>query len=187
VLTTSGVVPGSARRFGDEHRVRRRPDYDDPRSRDETGVLLDRKIGSAAIRADGDTASFAIELREASLVVGDCMVHLISEHHRQGEIGLVVHPDVHGRGYATEAGRSLLRIAFDELRLHRVVGRLEARNGASARVLEKLGMRREAHLLENEWVKDEWQSELIYSILDREWRDNTEGRQTGSPRVEERS
>jgi len=62
-----------------------------------------------------------------------------------------------------------LRIAFEEMGLHRVIGRAEARNAASARVLEKLGMRHEAHLAENEFVKDEWQSELVYAILDREW------------------
>jgi RimJ/RimL family protein N-acetyltransferase len=50
-----------------------------------------------------------------------------------------------------------------------VIGRAEARNVASARVLEKLGMRREAHLVENEWVKGEWQSEVVYALLDREW------------------
>ncbi len=61
------------------------------------------------------------------------------------------------------------------LGLHRVIGRLEARNAASARVLEKLGLRLEAHLVENEWVKDEWQSELGYAILDREWRANLAG------------
>jgi RimJ/RimL family protein N-acetyltransferase len=54
--------------------------------------------------------------------------------------------------------------------MHRVIGRLEARNDASARLLEKLGMRREAHLVENEWVKGEWQSELVYAILAEEWR-----------------
>ncbi|MDP9231451.1 MAG: GNAT family N-acetyltransferase, partial [Actinomycetota bacterium] len=59
---------------------------------------------------------------------------------------------------------------FEDLRLHRVIGRAEARNVASARVLEKLGMRQEAHLIENEYVKGEWQSELVYAILDREWR-----------------
>ena len=77
-----------------------------------------------------------------------------------------------GRGYATEAARPLLAVAFDVLRLHRVIGRVEARNVGSARVLEKLGMRREAHFVENEFVKDEWQSELVYAILDREWRSN---------------
>ncbi|MDX6496395.1 MAG: hypothetical protein QOE17_2381 [Gaiellales bacterium] len=51
-----------------------------------------------------------------------------------------------------------------------MIGRLEARNAASAGVLERIGMRREAHLVENEFVKGEWQSELVYAILQREWR-----------------
>jgi RimJ/RimL family protein N-acetyltransferase len=52
-----------------------------------------------------------------------------------------------------------------------VIGRVEPRNHASARVLEKLGMRREAHFVENELIKGEWQSELVYALLEREWRD----------------
>ena len=51
--------------------------------------------------------------------------------------------------------------------MRRVIGRLDARNAASARVLEKLGMRREAHLIENEWVRGEWQSELSYACSRR--------------------
>ena len=75
-----------------------------------------------------------------------------------------------GSGYATEAARVLVDYGFGEVGLHRIIGRLEARNIASARVLEKLGMRREALLIENEFVKGEWQSELVYAILEREWR-----------------
>ena len=59
----------------------------------------------------------------------------------------------------------MVALAFETYDVHRVFGRLEARNLASARVLEKLGMRREAHLVENEWVKGEWQSELVYALL----------------------
>ena len=91
------------------------------------------------------------------------------DQHRGGELGFIIHPEHHGNGYATEASRPLLDWAFGDLGLHRVIGRTEARNTGSARVLEKLGMRREAHLVENEWVKGEWQSELVYAILDREW------------------
>jgi RimJ/RimL family protein N-acetyltransferase len=54
--------------------------------------------------------------------------------------------------------------------VHRVVGRVEARNAASARVLERLGMRQEAYMIENEYLKGEWQSEIVYALLDREWR-----------------
>jgi hypothetical protein len=53
----------------------------------------------------------------------------------------------------------LLKLAFDVFGLHRVIGRLEPRNTGSARVLERLGMRKEAHFVENEFVKGEWQSE----------------------------
>ena len=78
-------------------------------------------------------------------------------------------PEFTGHGYATEMAAEMLRIGFDELGLHRVVGRLDARNDASARVLERLGMRREALLVDNEWVKGEWTSELDYALLADEW------------------
>ena len=132
-------------------------------------VLLDRKIAGRRAEVEGDTLHLAIVPKGVARLVGDCVLTITSGPHRQGEIGFVVHPDHQGKGYATEAARTLLRIAFEDLGLHRVVGRLEARNAASARVLEKLGMREEAHLVENEWVKDEWQSERVYAMLDREW------------------
>lgn len=144
--------------------------YDEPRSREQAAALLERKMAGRSVERDGDTLSFAIELRSTGQVIGDCIVRLLSAAHRQGEIGFVLDPAHQGHGYATEAGREMLRVGFDELDLHRIVGRLEARNDASARVLERLGMRREAHLVENEWIKDEWQSELVYAVLDREWR-----------------
>jgi RimJ/RimL family protein N-acetyltransferase len=144
--------------------------YEGPRSREQAAALLERKMAGRTLRADGDTVSLAVELVGSGAMVGDCMLRLLSAAHGQGEVGFVIHPDHQGRGYATEASRALLRIAFGILGAHRVIGRLEARNAASARVLEKLGMRREAHLIENEWVKQEWQSELVYAVLDREWR-----------------
>jgi RimJ/RimL family protein N-acetyltransferase len=82
-----------------------------------------------------------------------------------------VHPDHQGHGYATEATGLVLRLGFEELGLHRIVGRLDARNVASAGVLERLGMRREAHLRENEFVKGEWVDELVYAMLASEWRE----------------
>ena len=63
----------------------------------------------------------------------------------------------------------MLRWAFEEVGFHRVYGRTEPRNEASGRDMEKLGMRKEAHFVENEWVKGEWQSDVLYAMLDREW------------------
>ncbi len=143
--------------------------YWDVRSDDEVRESLRLKLESTAIRSEGDVLSLAVVLRETGEMIGDFMLQLLSQEHRTGEIGFIIHPDHHGHGYATEAGRALLGIAFEDLALHRVIGRTESRNTASARVLEKLGMRREAHLVENEWVKGEWQSELVYALLEREW------------------
>jgi RimJ/RimL family protein N-acetyltransferase len=143
--------------------------YWGPRTETEVRATLERKAGETAITTEGDKLSLAAVLTATGQLIGDVVLHWLSREHRQGEIGFVFHPDHHGHGYATEASRALLRLAFEELRLHRVVGRLEARNTASARVLEKLGMRREAHLVENEYVKGEWQSGLVYALLDREW------------------
>ena len=61
------------------------------------------------------------------------------------------------------------RLGFEGLGLHRIIGRCDGRNRGSARVMEHNGMRREAHLVENEFVKGEWTDELIYAILRREW------------------
>ena len=78
-------------------------------------------------------------------------------------------------GYNGAGKSSLLRIAFEELDLHRVIGRIDARNEASGRVLERLGMRREAHLIDNEWIKGEWTSEIAYGILADEWAQRSAG------------
>lgn len=144
--------------------------YWEPRGPAEVRTSLERKIAAASIEEEGETLAAAAVLRSTGELVGDCTLHWVSRQHGCGEIGFIFHPDHQGRGYATEAGRLLLEIGFDGMGMHRMIGRLEARNTASARVLEKLGMRREALLIENEFVKGEWQSEIVYAMLDREWR-----------------
>ncbi|MFF4772220.1 GNAT family N-acetyltransferase [Microtetraspora fusca] len=143
--------------------------YWDARTRDETGAALEKKIGYAVLSDDNDTLNMAVELRETGTLIGDLSLFWRSREHRQGEIGFVFHPAYHGRGFATEASRELLRLAFADLDLHRVYGRCDSRNTASARVMERLGMRREAHLVENEIFKGEWSDEVIYAMLRREW------------------
>src|SRR5690606_13300868 len=77
----------------------------------------------------------------------------------------------HGeRTQAPAAAQARLRLAFDGLRLHRVVARSDGRNDASVAVMERLGMRQEAHFVENEFVKGEWTDEIVYAMLEDEWR-----------------
>lgn len=132
-----------------------------------------REILEQRIRANGperDAVDLAVVLPDSGTLIGDVVLFLRNPEHRQGEIGYVFHPDYGGRGYATEAARVLLRLGFDDYGLHRIIGRLDARNKASAGVLERLGMRREAHFVENEIVKGEWTDELVYAMLEDEWR-----------------
>jgi RimJ/RimL family protein N-acetyltransferase len=143
--------------------------YWGPRDEDEVRAGLARKIERTTFESDRDLLSFAIVLKQSGELIGEATLFLLSAQHRQGEVGFIIHPDEGGRGYATEAGRLLLELAFGRFGMHRVIGRLEPRNTGSARVLEKLGMRKEAHLVENEFVKGEWQSEAIYALLEREW------------------
>jgi RimJ/RimL family protein N-acetyltransferase len=164
--------------FASLHAYQSRPDVTryllwDPRTEDQVREALTTKIGATSIVSEGDFLALAAESKETGALVGDFTLELFSREHASGELGYIIHPDHQGRGYATEGGRAVLSIAFDALGMHRVIGRLEPRNIASARVLEKLGMRREAHFVENEYLKGEWQSEAVYAILDREWRERT--------------
>ena len=140
------------------------------RTREVLEAVLAGKIERTRLERPGDAVDLAVIVRESGVLAGSTSLTWIDSEHRQGEIGFILDPAQHGNGYATEAARALLRLAFEELRLHRVYGRLDARNAASAGVLERLGMRREAHLVENEHVKGEWTDEVVYALLDREWR-----------------
>src|SRR5438128_1534770 len=117
----------------------------------------------------GPALTLAADLAQTGEVVGHCMLVWHSQEHEQGEVGYVFNPAFQGRGLATEAVGALLRLGFDGLGQHRITGRLDARNVASARVLERAGLRREAHLVENEFVKGEWTDEVIYAMLRSEW------------------
>lgn len=123
-----------------------------------------------ALEDEGQSLTLAVTEQTTGALIGDVILFWRSREHRAGEVGYVFNPRVHGHGYAVEATGAMLALGFDGLGLHRIVGRLDARNTASARVLEKLGMRREAHFVSNEYLKGEWTDELVYALLDEEWR-----------------
>ena len=143
--------------------------YWEPRTREQVAETLEARAGQIALLAEGDGLVLAVERRGSGALIGSVNLIWVSAEHRQGEIGFVFHPDHQGQGLAGEAAAELLRLGFDGLGLHRIVGRCDARNGASARLMERLGMRREAHFRENEWVKGKWDDEYVYAVLAREW------------------
>ncbi|WP_019143717.1 GNAT family N-acetyltransferase [Aeromicrobium massiliense] len=85
-------------------------------------------------------------------------------------IGYLVDPAHAGRGIATALARELLAVAFEHLGLRRVTAVCFAENPASARVLQKIGMRREAHLVQDCWRADGgWSDSLQFALLRSEW------------------
>lgn len=118
--------------------------------------------------AEGQVLNLAIEVRETGAMIGDLVLFWHSDTDRHAEVGYVLHPDHEGHGYATEATRALTDLAF-EAGAHRVSARLDERNPASARLLERLGFRREATFVESEWFKGEWTTLVVYAVLEHEW------------------
>jgi aminoglycoside 6'-N-acetyltransferase len=117
----------------------------------------------------GEWFQFAVALRSHGELIGECASKTQADDARQAEIGYTIAPAHQGRGYATEAVRTLLGYLFRARGMHRVTASCDPRNVASERVMLRLGMRREGHLVESTWAKGEWTDDLLYALLDREW------------------
>jgi RimJ/RimL family protein N-acetyltransferase len=148
----------------------------DLHSPQQAAAALDRWTGMIRLAGDGDGLHIAVEVDDVGVeaaagrrVVGVIILMLDSASNRRLEIGWIFHPEVHGRGFATEAARAVLPVCFRRLRTHRVVAKLDARNTASARVAQRLGMRHEAVLREDHLCKGEWVSVAIYGLLAAEF------------------
>jgi RimJ/RimL family protein N-acetyltransferase len=143
--------------------------YWDKRTLDETKKALERKKNEAHLTKEGSTLTLAVIHKETSRVIGEVSLTWHSQEHQQGEIGFVFNPAFQGHGYAAEATGVIFSLGFEELKLHRIYGRCDARNIASYKLMERLGMRREAHFIHNEIFKGEWGDEFVYALLQDDW------------------
>ncbi|TCO22284.1 aminoglycoside 6'-N-acetyltransferase [Kribbella steppae] len=105
---------------------------------------------------------YAIDLD--GVLIGDLGLNL-HDNLMQAELGFTLSPAYQGNGYATEAVRGLLDHLFIERDLHRVSAECDARNTASARLLERVGFRQEGLRLSNSWFKGEWTDDLLFGLL----------------------
>ncbi len=141
----------------------------EPMTRERLVERVAGDLGLTALTESGQALTLGVESASTGALLGDVVLMFHSSEQRAGEVGWVFHPDVAGNGYATEASSALLALAFEDLGLHRVVARIDARNDSSARLATRLGMRQEAHLISNEWLKGEWTDEIIFAMLEDEW------------------
>ena len=124
---------------------------------------------AVAVGTHDEWTQIAIALKATDELVGDCALR-VHDNGRQAEFGVTLAGNYHGRGYATEALQALFTYGFDTLNLHRIFGIADTRNRGSIAVMERLGMRREAHTLQAYWDKGEWTDEYWYALLKSEWR-----------------
>jgi RimJ/RimL family protein N-acetyltransferase len=142
--------------------------YWEPRSLEE--ILEKLTEWTAMRRLDGEgTLAFAVLRQTDGRLIGDASLRVTDVAARQGTIGFSLHPASQGKGYATETARLLLRLGFEDLNLHRIFACCDARNTGSWKVMERLGMRREAHFREHALFKGGWDEEFYYAILEDEW------------------
>lgn len=139
------------------------------------GIPVSLEAATALIRevAERDTHmpgwfQYAVELRTDCTLIGDIGVNL-HENQRQAEIGYTIAAEYQGRGFATEAVRRVLEHLFVDRRLHRISAECDARNLPSARLLERLGFRREGYRVANTWLKGEWTDDLLFGLLATDW------------------
>lgn len=111
----------------------------------------------------------AVELKSTHEMIGDVAFFLKHDDERQAMVGYSLAQPFWGNGYACEAVSRLLSYLFDELHLHRVTAECDEDNLPSWKLLEKLGFRREAHLIENLFFKGAYCNEYHYAMLSREW------------------
>ncbi|KAA5834617.1 GNAT family protein [Saccharopolyspora hirsuta] len=175
-ITTDRLVlrPFTLEDVDDVWSYQRRPDVTqhllwEARDRAQVEAAVEQMARERALTEDGDCLSLAAVLPETGQVVGQVELVCLSREDRQGEIGYVFNPDFQGQGLATEAARALLRLGFEGLDLHRIIARCSAHNLASAKLVERLGMRREAHFIDSRFVRGSWREEFVYAMLQREW------------------
>lgn len=160
--------------LGDLHRLQSDPEVCryllyEPRTREQVAEVLARDASALRLAEKDDYLQPAVRTRDGGFI-GTMYFSLHSVEDRTAELGWILLPDAQGRGYASEAARLLLDLAFGELDLHRVFAELDPRNGASVALCERLGMRHEGHFVEHMFLKGEWTDTGHYAILEREWR-----------------
>jgi RimJ/RimL family protein N-acetyltransferase len=136
---------------------------------EQEAMVLIREMGEARVGVPGEWFGFAIESKEMGTLIGDCALRVDEHEPYRAEVGFTLAREHQGRGFASEAVARVLDYAFGALGLHRIIAIADCRNAPSVALLERLGMRREGHFVENTWFKGSWADEYSYAVLRHEW------------------
>ncbi|KKC35483.1 hypothetical protein WH87_15500 [Devosia epidermidihirudinis] len=141
------------------------PTYD----RAEVAGALNLLRSQVNLQRPGDTLSLAMVRRGDHKLIGHVSLLWSDATAGQGEIRFFINPSYSGEGYTAEAIAAVFDLAFGHFRIHRVFARSDGRNHHSIKLMQQLGLRLEAHYREHALFQGEWDEELHFAILDREW------------------
>jgi RimJ/RimL family protein N-acetyltransferase len=139
------------------------------RDRVEVKAALDAMVKQNRLTRPGDIVHLAVTRKSDDLLIGQISLRWTDATAGQAEIRFIFSPFHRKQGYATEAVRAAMDFGFENFRFHRIFARCAGSNQASARLLKGIGMRLEAHYREHALFQGEWDEELHFAILDREW------------------
>jgi len=117
----------------------------------------------------GAALNLVVVLRSEAKVIGNCQLTITSLESQQGVLGFSFNPRYTGRGLATRAVNEALAFGFTQLKLHRIMAVVDVRNDRSWRLMERLGMRREGHIMHGNRFNGEWIDDYHYALLSNEW------------------
>jgi RimJ/RimL family protein N-acetyltransferase len=144
----------------------------EPRDRNQVIEGLLKAESCLGLRTNNQSLMLAVVLKETGQVIGQLNSKIVDEANNTANIGYVINQNYRGKGYCAEAVSRLLDDIFTVQNVRRVIADIDVRNETSIRVVERLGFRREATFLENDYLKGEWCTMHLYALLSREWRSN---------------
>ncbi len=145
--------------------------YLDWKARDkvEAKAAFDAMRKQTRLSRPGEILSLAVVRKSDGKVIGHVSLRYLDATAAQAEVRFAIAPAFRRKGFGTEAVRAMISHGFDEHRFHRILARTAGSNEGSAKLLKTLGMRLEAHYREHALFQGEWDEELHFAILDREW------------------
>lgn len=146
--------------------------YVDGKARDRVDgkQALAQMIEHAGLNRPGETLTLAIVRQADEALLGQLSLRWHDATAAQAELRIVFGPAYRRQGYGLEALNAALDLGFGHFHFHRIFARCDARSAAPAKLLKRAGMRLEAHYREHALFQGEWDEELHFALLDREWR-----------------
>ena len=146
------------------------------RDRSEVANALNILRQHVGLQRPGDTLTLAMVRKGDEALIGHVSLIWSDATSGQGEVRFCINPSFAGQGFCKEALSAVFNLAFDHFRIHRLFVRSDGRNHHSIKLMQQLGMRLEAHYREHALFQGNWDEELHFAILDREWQRSTKVR-----------